>query len=236
LIKQQFSEIPELTSTLEYIASTRPTITLLPLTSTLESFPSLTVTRTPRPTATKTLAPAWVTNFAEPIIKDIQSREPDFQDGFEKKSNFWEPSEWCVSRVKFDNGVMRMTDCHVNWTRNYDDFAASFDLRISGDQQFKFYIRRTSSFPGCNFGFQGYGTIFWECSYPDPKNQVKELANNIYDKKILIIAVGNQFALYVNESPITLIEADILKFGECWLAGSGQIDNFKLWKLDKANY
>ena len=211
------------------------TFTMSPPTETVEPSPSPTLTITPRPTATNAPIPVWVTNFAEPIIKDIQSREPDFQDSFEKKSNFWAPRDWCASHFKVENGVLKFSECHVYWTRNYDNFAVTFDLLLSGSQQFNFYVRQTSSFPGCSFGFQTGGRVFWECFHPS--YSIRDLPNKYGSiKNILIIVQSNQFALFVNESPITLIEVDILKYGDSWLAGSGQIDNFKLWKLDGVDH
>jgi hypothetical protein len=238
LSKTQFWVVPILPNAPAATGTSTAALAIAPA-STLTLFlpsatpaPPVTLTRTPRPSATSTPPPAWVTDFAEPILADIRSREPDIQDNFGWNTTFWVPGDWCVSRVKVTNGVMKMTDCHVGWTRNYENFVAALDLRLSGDEQFNFYVRRSESFGGCQFGFQASGGVFWQCNYPDPKNQVKYLVDYyVAVKNILIIVQGSRFALYVNDRPIEMIQVDVLKHGDIsYLGGSGQIDNFKLWK------
>jgi tetratricopeptide (TPR) repeat protein len=46
---------------------------------------------TPEP-ANSTSQPAWVTDFAEPILAAIEDREPDFQDGFSISAKGWQGS------------------------------------------------------------------------------------------------------------------------------------------------
>ncbi len=47
-------------------------------------------TATIGPTATVTPLPAWITNFAEPILQAIGNRPPDYQDDFSSPSSGWQ--------------------------------------------------------------------------------------------------------------------------------------------------
>jgi hypothetical protein len=210
------------------------TVALLPSSATLE--PPSILTRTAPPSVTPTPAPAWVKDFAEPILADIRSREPDIQDNFDWNTTFWAPGDWCASRVRVTNGVMKMTDCHVHFTRNYDNFVAAFDLSFPGmnDGNFKFYMRESSSFAGCDFGFQANGGVYWDCS--NPYHVLRNLTDNMTAiKHILVIVQGNQVALFLNERAIEMMQLDILKYGNSYLSGSGQIDNFKLWQISNSS-
>jgi serine/threonine protein kinase len=128
LIKQQFSGIPEVTSTVKHFAPITPTFTLFPPTSTLVLSPSPTLTRTPRPTATNTPIPAWVTDFAEPILAAIKDRKPDFQDDFssDEPKGWWAPLQAGVDTpISIEEGVMRL---------------------IGGGRASNIYIQRQSNF------------------------------------------------------------------------------------------
>ncbi|HEY5728766.1 MAG TPA: serine/threonine-protein kinase [Anaerolineales bacterium] len=89
------------------------TITMVPLTSTLEPSSTPTLTRTPRPTSTNTPVPAWVADFAEPILFAIKDREPYFQDDFssnEAKGWFNPSIEEGNFQISIEEGVMRLKE------------------------------------------------------------------------------------------------------------------------------
>jgi hypothetical protein len=75
--------LPRDTSTLTPVD---PTETLKPIAS---STPIPSVTPSPRPTKTATPMPAWVTNFAEPILTAIADRPPDFEEDFSQAGPTW---------------------------------------------------------------------------------------------------------------------------------------------------
>ena len=52
--------------------------------------PTATPTRTPRPTPTVTPIPAWVTEFAEPVLAAIEDRQPDFAEDFSRDRPGWQ--------------------------------------------------------------------------------------------------------------------------------------------------
>jgi hypothetical protein len=127
---------------------------------------------------------------------------------------------------------MTITGCsYVDWTRNYDNFVAAFDLRLlNAEDSFKFRLRKNSSFEGCGFQFHANGDFDWQCRYPP--NELNYHIENSEVEHILIIVQDNKFALYVNERPIDMIQVDALRYGNISeLSYSGQIDNFKLWQI-----
>jgi len=188
----------------------------------------------PIPTTTRTQSPHdWVTDFAEPILQDIQSREPDFQDDFERKTNFWEPSDFCAANVKVANGVMDiLSPCHIYWTRNYDNFVVSFDYRSqsANGSNIRFYVRQSFPPEGCFFHF-ATGGASWVC-----EPSIIDLGNftDLSTNHALIIVRNNQFALFLNDKPIDMIQVEALKWGNSMLENGTQvqIDNFKLWRIE----
>jgi hypothetical protein len=66
------------------------------LTPTLSSTLTPSLTPSPRPTRTATPAPAWVTDFAQPILDAIALRPPNFQDDFDDQSGGWQIESWCA--------------------------------------------------------------------------------------------------------------------------------------------
>ena len=67
-----------------------PAETRIPLTPTPDDTSTPQPTSTPMPTQTATPIPAWVTDFAEPILNAIKDKPPKFQDDFSNPNSGWQ--------------------------------------------------------------------------------------------------------------------------------------------------
>ena len=98
------------------IQTSKPTFT-----PTVSKTLSPSVTPSRRPTATATPFPAWVTDFAEPILTAIANRPPDFQEDFSQASTAWQqekidfPTEGVIS-----DGVLILSAVPVNGKDAWD--------------------------------------------------------------------------------------------------------------------
>ena len=94
-------------------ATPRPTQTTVP-------------TQTPAPTRTPTPQPAWVNDFAAPILTAVADREPDFDYGYN-------PADWGPPWLDFQEGRLRVeqSDAYLNVflrERGLYDFVETLDV------------------------------------------------------------------------------------------------------------
>jgi serine/threonine-protein kinase len=227
-------------------SSPSPTRTISP-TPTLTSTPTVTPTRTSQPTITPTSPPAWVSDFAEPILAAIANRTPDFQDDFSTRAGGWKLEEWCAirGRLEIKNGEMTVADCRVWREMWYPDFVAEFDARFlleaPPDNYWSFVYRDPLVVgPGNFYMFYFSGDV--NAALLGSDGVVRHMPNlqgvalpgtNV--NHILVIAKGQDFALYINDQPV------FYKRGEpVWPNGGMRLnvggvtvvfDNFKIWDI-----
>jgi hypothetical protein len=231
----------------------RPTVTPTP-TSTPTTRPTVTPTPTTRPTRTPTPQPAWVTDFAEPILAAIAERTPDFEDDFSTPDGGWNLSEWCADlgrRLNYENGEMTMLgdECWAWRDMWYPDFVAEMDARFlpgtPADSQWKFKYRHMGG--GVDAASNVYefyfgGRVMAGLVGSDPPHRDKMDLTQLYGvalsglnvNHVLVIAKGQAFALYINGRPV------FYKIGiPIWPNGGIRIDlddtvaldNFKIWDI-----
>jgi len=104
-------------------------------------------TRTPAPTQTPTAQPAWIGEFAAPILTAIADREPDFDYGFD-------PAEWGPPWLDFQDGRLRV--------EQRDSYTAVF-VRERGLYDFVETLDVTFELPGASISLYWYGAAggFW---------------------------------------------------------------------------
>jgi hypothetical protein len=214
-----------------------PTSTATEL-STATSIPTIRPTRTPIP------KPAWVTDFAEPILAAIAKRTPDFQDNFSKRIAGWTLSGWCdASRAKYVDGTLVITPlqgCDMNlknlW---YSDFVAEVEGKcLSGDPKNSYWSLgfRLTENADDKVGFQCYG---WLWGHSDYNSEVRGLPPGSTNR-LLVIAKGSQVAFYVNDNPAFFWTNAAPRRGifnlNVWSSQWGtdtavSFDNFKVWDI-----
>lgn len=200
--------------------------------------PTITSTRTPRPTTTATPLPAWVTDFAQPILDAIADRPPSFQDNFGPGSAGWQAPDWCGRRMKYVEGEMVVTDCRLFRPNiNYSDFVIEFDGRFfdgaASDSRWSLHFRHTGG-PAHIVSFHYNGNVnfsFFEGGNYEFPNAAK---SGTQSNHILIIGKGSRFAIFLNNTPFFEISVPLPNYGDFKFFADETIlaiDNLKIWNI-----
>jgi len=212
--------------------------------------PSVTPTQTPHPTATATHPPAWVTNFADPVLAAIADRPPDFQDNFDNNSSGWRHLETnpCGQRIKIVEGELVFTDCRGNHANTaYSDFVLELDARFlpeTKSNQAAWYVQFRDGIYYLSVNM--YGLIYF---VTDGKERI-DLEIPISAKSgpatnhLLLIAKGSQIAFYFNGAPFYYTNGASYTTQKgivigCWGESPTNLsrpcvvafDNFKIWNI-----
>jgi hypothetical protein len=163
-------------------------------------------TRTPQPTSTSTPAPAWITDFADPILADIASRPPDIEDNFTSESSAWVLGSWCADwRKSVENSEMVITGCPVqNVQMTFHDYVLEIDVRsvnsplladihLSNGSAIGYMVRVDNSLANIHDVSSSIPALSKESSFSSPVH-------------IRIIVKKSQMAFYVNDEPIGYFE------------------------------
>lgn len=236
-------------------ASPAPTNTIsrtLTNTALPTSSPTVTPTSTPRPTPTATPIPAWVVDFAQPILDAIANRPPNYKQDFSNTSSNWdgEIADWHFAEIT--NGALVQTipstqpnaRIYIPCCYSYKNIVFTIDVNISG-------IRRESALE-----------INFEQSQMDNASLIFELKNDgrwfIYEdgnnidngqqqisntEKVTIMLIFNKekYAFYINDIPISYGNYSPEKVRtsisfRVWSDGAataiGKFDNINIWSLD----
>jgi hypothetical protein len=219
-----------------------PTATVPSPTPTVTLTPTPGPTDTPRPTAT--LKP--IAAFAEPILAAIANRTPDFQDDFSTRAGGWTKGDWCADwRLKYVDGEMVVSDCHVEREMWYTDFVVEMDARFlpgsPSDSEWRFHYRRDRPGGGAPYfidieyrgdveiGIQGIDST-WE--YTRLQDAARPGAN--VNNHVLVIVKDRAVALFVNDLPVYYGALPIVwkNGGMEWSFGDTvAFDNFKVWDI-----
>lgn len=214
--------------------------------------PSITPARTPRPTTTSISEndTSWVepiVAFSEPILAAIANQTPDFQDDFSTRAGGWTRADSCAEwRLKYVDGEMVVSDCHVSREMWYPNFVAEMDARFlpgsSPDSELRFHYRRDPS-PGGGapyfFDLEYSGDVeigFEELGSPGKHTRLPDVARpgaNV-NNHVLILVKDQAVALFVNDRPVYYGTLPILwkNGGMEWSFGDTvAFDNFKVWDI-----
>jgi len=220
-------------------------------TATATVVPTITSTRTPRPTATATPMPAWVTDFAQPILSAIANRPPTIEDDLHDNSGGWHSNFYRTDYlwpIKFINGELVLSNCDAYRSKmGFKDFVLEVDGRfLSGTEG--------NAVLDISFRDQGpanptYGVRVTHGGFLDISMYDESFAQNLrvngefQNNHILLIARGSKFALYVNGQPLYHWEdTEIGQAGYIYFRASGDkddersivaIDNLKIWDLER---
>jgi hypothetical protein len=218
-----------------------PTSTFLPSytsTSILASTSTTSRTSTPRPTSTQTPQPAWVAEFAQPILDANASRAPSFQDDFHDKSGGWQADDWCGRRMEYVEEELVVTDCRLsNPHINYSDFVAEFDahyfIGASSGSSWHFKFRNTEG-PNYSLGFTYGGDV--QVSFEQAGNyDFQGVANpGIQSNHVMVIAKGSKIAIFINGTALFSTEINLIRYGDLNFFADNTIlaiDNFKVWNI-----
>lgn len=226
----QRSNIPALSA---LIGTTTPTatFTLLPTLT-----PTITPTRPPRPTATATPIPAWINDFAKPILAAIENRRPDLENDYSTDSKAFaacHPDSDC----EVAGGVLVLKN-----TAHWAVFVAADPNDFVWIMEFTPRVVNGTS--GMGFGCPGLLVYLSPATSSifliDTK--IGEYRSDIgkdITSRVLIIVKGNRVAIFLNDRPIYYRdglknEGRYLQFDTDQGSGSTEIhiDNVKFWRLN----
>ena len=141
-------------------ATITPTVTA---TSTPTSTPTATPTRTPLPTPTVMPTPAWITDFAEPILNALKDREPDFVDNFSTANKGWKG--W--NAMWFQDGNYKIKDGVIRFNINKGDAAFSNQTLDQKDFVLQVDARMTKGGPGSRMQIfmHNLSSDYWYCIF-----------------------------------------------------------------------
>jgi hypothetical protein len=205
-----------------------------------------TPTRTVRTTATATPAPAWVTDFAGPILAAVARVSPTFQDDFGPSSGGWQSEAWCGNNIAYVQGELVITECRA-WRPNinYNDFVIEFDMRFlpgaGPGERFGFSFKDISGIgDGHSVSIKpnGGGWINYQSGNRPTDDtlfnfQYAALPDLRYNH-FLVIGKGAGFAIYLNNKPLYYFETSIRSFGNFGFNAASTIaaiDNLNVWNL-----
>jgi tetratricopeptide (TPR) repeat protein len=210
------------------------------------------------PPPTQTASPAWVMDFAQPILDSIRDRKPSFEEDFTAPDALWhfgnggelsaeETSKWRLlsdyvqggeMRVDFDPNTFYFLYRDLGTNSNY---AVQFDVMLeASNANTKFYVS-----PGKQTVTMTILALEQWWSIGDSRDSLiygngysPEIGNNKL-MRVLFIAKGYEFAVFLNDVPLTHFESDkkdkfqALKFD--FKTGGGRfkvmMDNLKYWIL-----
>lgn len=192
---------------------------------------------TTQPTATSEPQPAWITEFADPILSAIAGRAPDYEDDFTSNKGKWKcPWEW---KLKIGDGVMTVSDCPFAREMWYPDFVIEMDARYLSsrpDDRWRFHYRMNGYQNFIDFEQDGDLLVGFE-ELGGANNYIRlddVLRPGLEDNHVQIIVKDQSVALFVNDRPVYY--GDLKpgwKNGRMLWSGGGKVafDNFKIWDI-----
>jgi tetratricopeptide (TPR) repeat protein len=216
----------------------------------------INATRTPTlPSGTATPTQlSWVTSFAEPILKEIQGHNPDFEDDFSTLKPEWggdstgeEVSPGVV--IAPDYGVMGLINNQAEVQGDHlasPDFAIQYDFQVQPNDPQDIITRFSFRQQGNSFISFELNLYAASWSILTEKSEIQKGSLLGFDPTqihtLLVIAQGVRFAIYLDGSPlayfvdaqhplgINVITAECSSSSEFKL----MIHSMKFWKLAPA--
>jgi hypothetical protein len=195
----------------------------------------------------------WIKGFAEPILSQIASRSPDFQDDFSNPN--WSSSQWkFYDGASIENGKLVIVAAN-QWhgagiTAQARDFVAQFKLTMikapSKTLSFSFSFRgdpageASNNFSLNSDGWCGFG-VTGSTTNNSTVNECKTLISKLdQTAKITIIVQGDQAAAYVNDQPMVDLDSVLhsgneISIGTSMTEGTAtvSIDDMEIWNLNR---
>ncbi len=225
---RQLPAAPGATTTSETasINSPAPSNTPLPPSAVPTVSPTRPLTMTPWPTHTVTPQPAWVTDFAEPILATIKNRKPDLQDDFISDTNDWHGS------VIIKNGIMQIKP-NSEVTNPYFFNKSNFVLEMEIPRpNFNVFIY----FNGIDFEIENQylDCVIWKITKQNHPIQLWSGFVNRNDIQLLIIVKDFKIAYYVQGKAEYLLDYTKKESDQVSFRCSGflcKINYIKVWEL-----
>jgi serine/threonine protein kinase len=221
-----------------------PTSTFTPPlpSATLEPSPTVTLTKTPWLSQTPTPLPAWVRNFAEPILAAIKDRAPDFQDDFSIDTGRWYDGYGFQKYLVIDKGVMCLLEGKYGISNYYFLHRPNIVLQVDVLLPINTHAAVTlasNAFDGpdpLKLQLERHNT--WSVRLHS-EDVIAEGTYQIDGQKtqLMYIVKGSRVAFFINQTPIAyyeypklLVDTKNERLLEC--GDTCYFDNVKFWNLD----
>ena len=233
-------------------AISSPVVTNTPratITSTPTFTPTAASTNTPRPTPTTTPLPAWVLDFAEPILSEIANRSPTIQDDMHDNSGGWHSDRNrtdYLGPIQLIDGELVLDNCDAYRSKmGFMDFVLEVDGRFTSktnsNVKWKIVFRdQGPANPQYSIGINYDGNLDIGMHSESFYHQPLQVKGGLQNNHILLIAKGSAFALYANGQPLyywqytginqrgtTNFRAATENTGRAIIA----LDNLKIWDI-----
>ena len=189
--------------------------------------PSVTQQLAATPPPTETASSAWIADFAQPILDSIRERKPSFEEDFTAPDALWhfghwgdlyegETSKWRLLSDYVQDGEMRVEFDPDTFYFLYRDlganssYAVQFDVTlVASNANTKFYLSPGKQAVTMNIlpyeGWWSVGDTRDSLIYGNGYSA--EISNNKL-MKVLFIAKGYEFAVFLNDVPLTHFESN----------------------------
>lgn len=228
---------------------------------TVTPHPTRTAIPTPLPVyPLATPIPAWVTDFADPILEAVIDRKPDFHDDFSLYRgwlNRISGTDGFIHAERYDGMLFlrlpeRTKDSFVyNPKMNRRNFVLTLDLRFNHsqpDDTIRFQFDQSTD-QSVSFDFSNNGNWRYQWGFQNNPQSVSGIYEHFPPEHVpvTIIMLGAQCAVYLNNDPLaysSTCRAEPISRSEIWAASfrllrntdhavTVNFDNLKLWDLDK---
>ncbi len=199
------------TPTSTFVPTSLPTRTRTPLPTDTPTVPSATPTI--KPTATATPIPAWVAEFAEPLLADTANRPPNLDEDFSGKYGryAWRKGPGvAISNGALDLSVTGSGPCTSTEQMNSNDFILQYDLTpkvIDPSGSAGIVFRHTSQNNQDIFCWLAVRDDWWDIAC-DNRSGDNSIASGSTQQRlggrtttVTLIINGDEMALYLDGEP-----------------------------------
>jgi tetratricopeptide (TPR) repeat protein len=188
---------------------------------------------TPAPTTSALQQPAWVTEFAEPILAAISGQSPHVQDDIETATTPWLNNHDGAPFKRID-GEMITSDSNYSWKMWYTDFVIKLDYRFlpsaTRDQSWTILFRGAEGF---TFHYDGEVGVNRYLQQGESLSNAAQSGGSV--NHVIILVKDEAAALFINDQPVYYGDLPSgFKSGEAsWGFGANiAYDNFEIWNLN----
>jgi|GEM_PF-4407530 len=175
-------------------------------------FSTSTETTAPALTTSATQQPAWVTDFAEPVLANISGRPPDIQDQFQSSSDAWEHqnNSYITWQKSVKKGEMLLAGVTAyNHSIKSHDYVVELSIRPTIETSQQWYgidlLNRDDYGGRPAYRFRTDSSMFYfECREQRFEEEITLRPNFLFR----LIVKDGRIAIYIDDKPIIYCKDD----------------------------
>lgn len=192
---------------------------------------------TPAPTTSASQGPAWVTEFAKPILAAINGQPPHVQDDFGTATTPWLNYHDGAQFKRIGGEMITSTSggSNYSWKMWYTDFVIKLDYRFlpSATRDPNRWTILFRGAEGFNFFYNGDIDVIRYLQQGESLSNAAQPDGDV--NHVLILVKDEATALFINDQPVYYGDLPSgFKNGEAsWFFGVNiAFDNFEIWNLN----